>query len=82
MNIFRKIKILFNSFVKVELSYVVTINLISTAENCMENEIIVLKTGVFSFVCNYLRPSNNSRQLIFNKNAVLALLIYQLLRKR
>ena len=27
---------LFKSFVKVELSYVVTINLISTAENCME----------------------------------------------
>ena len=27
---------LFKSFVKVELSYVVTINLISTAENCMD----------------------------------------------
>ena len=24
----------------------------------------------FSLVCNYLRPSNNSRQLIFNINAV------------
>ena len=36
MNIFRKKKFLFKSFVKVELSYVVTINLISTAENCME----------------------------------------------
>ena len=36
MNIFRKKKhFLFKSFVKVELSYVVTINLISTAENCM-----------------------------------------------
>ena len=37
MNIFRKKKyFLFKSFVKVELSYVVTINLISTAENCMD----------------------------------------------
>ena len=37
MNIFRTKKyFLFRSFVKVELSYVVTINLISAAENCME----------------------------------------------
>ena len=33
------------------------------------------KTGVFSLVCNYLRPSNNSRQLIFNINAVVLALI-------
>ena len=37
MNIFLKKCIFsFKSFTKVELSYVVTINLISTAENCME----------------------------------------------
>ena len=37
MNIFRKKNIFFfKSLLKVELSYVVTINLISTAENCME----------------------------------------------
>ena len=37
MNIFHKKKyFLFNSFVKVELSYVFTINMISAAENCME----------------------------------------------
>ena len=36
MNIFQKKKILFKSFVKVELSYVFTINMLSTAENCME----------------------------------------------
>ena len=41
MNIFWKNKILFKSFVKVELSYAVTINLISTAENCMEKWIIL-----------------------------------------
>ena len=36
----------------------------------------LIKTDVFSLVCNYLRPSNNSRQLIFNINAVvLALMI-------
>ena len=68
MNIFRNKKNLFKSFVKVELSYVVTINLISTAESCMEK-------CVFSLVCNYLRPSNNSRQLIFNINDVVLALI-------
>ena len=37
MNNFRKKKeFLFKSFVKVELSYVFTINMFSTAENCME----------------------------------------------
>ena len=35
MNIFRK-KILFKTFVKIKLSYVFTINMFSTAENCME----------------------------------------------
>ena len=35
MNIFRK-KNLFKSFVKIELSYMFTINIVSTAENCME----------------------------------------------
>ena len=28
----------------------------------------LIKTGDFSLVSNYLRPSNNSRQLIFNIN--------------
>ena len=36
MNIFRKKKILFKSFVKVELSYVFTIKMFNIAENCME----------------------------------------------
>ena len=37
MNIFLKIFLfLFKSFVKVELSYVFTIKMFSTAENCME----------------------------------------------
>ena len=36
----------------------------------------------FSLVCNYLRPSNDSRQLIFNINAVVLIaIIYQDLRK-
>ena len=34
-----------------------------------------IKTGVVSPVCNYLRPSNNSRQLIFNINAVVLIVI-------
>ena len=36
MNIFEKFSFLFKSFVKVELSYVFTIKMFSTAENCME----------------------------------------------
>ena len=37
MSIFRKKSFLFKPFVKTELSYVFTINMFSTAENCMEN---------------------------------------------
>ena len=36
MNIFRKKSFLFKSFVIIELSYNFTINLFTTAENCME----------------------------------------------
>ena len=35
----------------------------------------LIKRGVFSLTGNYLRPSNNSRQLIFNINAVV-LIVY------
>ena len=38
---FEKIYFLFKSFVKVELSYLVTINLFTIAENCMEKRIIL-----------------------------------------
>ena len=41
MKIFRKKNFLFKSFVKIELSYVFTINMFSTAENCMEKWIIL-----------------------------------------
>ena len=47
MNIFEFFKKnLFKSFVKIGLSYVFTINMFSTAENCMESE-LSNKTGVF-----------------------------------
>ena len=36
MNIFRKKYFLIKSFVKIELSYIFTINMVSTAENCKE----------------------------------------------
>ena len=36
MNIFRNFFFFFKSFVKVELNYVFTIKMFSTAENCME----------------------------------------------
>ena len=58
-------------FVKVELSYVFIINLFTIAENCMESELMFF----FSFIGNYLRPSNNYRQSIFNINAVVLILI-------
>ena len=35
----------------------------------------LIKTGVFSHVGNYLRPSNNYRQTIFDINAVVMILI-------
>ena len=45
--------------------------MVSTAENCKEKWIILLKeVFFFSLIDNYLRPSNNSTQLIFNINAV------------
>ena len=40
INIFRFF-LLFKSFVKVELSYVFTINLVTIAENCTEKRIIL-----------------------------------------
>ena len=54
---------LLKSFVKIEISYVFTINLFTIVENCTERE-LSYKTGVFSLVGNYLRPSNNNRQLV------------------
>ena len=77
MTIFSKKKyFLFKSFVKLELSYIFTINMVSTAENCKEKRIILLKEMFFSLIGNYLRPSNNSRQLIFNINAVVLIVLF------
>ena len=47
MNIFRKKEYFFKSFVKTELSYIFTINMVSTAENCKEKGIILLKEVFF-----------------------------------
>ena len=49
MNIFRKKQInLFKSFVKIELSYVFTINMFSTAESCMELNYLIKQVIFFS----------------------------------
>ena len=40
MNLFIFFYFLFKSFVKKELSYVFTINMFSTAENCMGSELL------------------------------------------
>ena len=36
----------------------------------------LIKRGVFSLIGNYLRPSNNSRQLIFNINGVVFIVLF------
>ena len=61
MNIFRFFYFLFKSFVKVELSYVFTINLFTRAETARKSE-LSYKQVCFTRVGNYLRPSNNYRQ--------------------
>ena len=48
MNIFRKFLFSFKSFLKVELSYVFTIKMFSTAENCIKNELSYQICGFFS----------------------------------
>ena len=75
MNIFRKKQFIFKSFLKVELSYVFTINLFLQLKTAWKSEISYKNGCFFSLVCNYLRSSNNSRQLIFNINAVVLALI-------
>ena len=77
INIFQKKNFLFKSFVKTDLSYIFTINMVSTVENCKKRWISLLK-GVFFFslIGNYLLPSNNSRQLIFNINAVVLIVLF------
>ena len=47
MKIFQKFYFLFKSFVKEELSYVFTIKVFSTAENCMENNLIFPNRSLF-----------------------------------
>ena len=71
MTFFEKIYFLFKAIVKVELSNIFTINMFATAENCMKSEL----SYKIALVGNYLRPSNNYRQLIFNINAVVSILI-------
>ena len=41
-----------------------------------ESGTTLIKRGVFSLIGNYLRPSNNSRQLIFNINAVVLIVLF------
>ena len=75
MNIFRKKKyFLFKSFVKIELSYVFTIICSVQLKTAWKSE-VSYKNMCFCLVCNFLRPSNNSRQLIFNINAVVLTVI-------
>ena len=48
----------------------------SSAENFIGKvNYLIKKTCDFSLVRNFLRPSNNSRQLIFNINAVVLIVI-------
>ena len=56
MNIFQNKYFLFKSFVKVELSYVFTINLFSIAENCTESELSYKNRCVFLFLVTICVP--------------------------
>ena len=47
----------------------------STAEKMHGKVNYLIKLGDYSLVKNYLRPSNNSRQLSFNINAVVLIVI-------
>ena len=49
-------------------------NMFSTAKTACKSG-LSYKISFFSLVSNYLRPSNNSRQLIFNINAVFWIVI-------
>ena len=49
-------------------------NMFAIADTAWKSE-SSYKTGVFSLVGNYLRPSNNYRQSSFNINAVVWILI-------
>ena len=75
MNIFEIISFLFKSFVKIELSYVSQQTCSVQLKTAWKSELSDKNRCVFSLVCNYLRPSNNSRQLIFNMNAVVLIVI-------
>ena len=76
MNIFWKKKyFLFKSFVNIELSYVFTINMVRTASKLHGKVNNLIITGDLSLVSSYLRPSNNYRQLIFNTNAIVLIVV-------
>ena len=75
MNIFRKKKISFKIICKSRIKLCCHNKSNFYSLKLHENVNYLIKTGVFSLVCNYLRPSNNSRQLIFNINAVVLALI-------
>ena len=76
MNIFRNKSFLFKYFVKVELSYFFNNKNVDYSRKLHRKVNFLIKTGVFfSLVGNYLRPSNNSRQLICNINAVVLIVI-------
>ena len=47
----------------------------STAKTAWKSELSVKNRCFFSLICNYLRPFNNSRELIFNINAVVLIVI-------
>ena len=69
MNIFRK-KSLFKSFVKNRIKLCFHKQNVQYSWKLHGTVNYLIKTGDFSLVRNYLRPSNNSRQLILNINAV------------
>ena len=58
------------------LSYIFKINWLVQLKNAKKSELSYKKRCVFSLIGNYLRPSNNSRQLIFNINDVVFIVLF------
>ena len=75
MNIFEKNSFLFKSFVKNRIKLCFHNKYVQCSRKLHGKANYLIKTGDFSLVMYYLRPSNNSRQLIFNINVVVLIVI-------
>ena len=62
--------------ISMSLSFIFTINMVSTAENCKEKWIILLKDVGFFLLLIIIYALLISRQLIFNINVVVLIVLF------